>query len=135
VLSQDTGFSRPYGSNPYVGYDSIDQPPFFPVENLDDDRLPPKERVVLLDRSGETLVVPIAMLEAAGTLDVEVAGETLTVEWVPGVRSALNSRSIADAQERGSARVTNAAGELVAFDTPFWFAVAAFRPDVHIFGQ
>ena len=78
---------------------------------------------------------PIATLEAAGTLYVEVAGETLTVEWVPGVRSALNSRSIADAQERGSARVTNAAGELVAFDTPFWFAVAAFRLDAQIVGQ
>jgi len=27
ILSQNTGFSRPYGRNPYVGYDTIDQPP------------------------------------------------------------------------------------------------------------
>jgi hypothetical protein len=135
VLSQDTGFSRPYGANPYVGYDTIDQPPFFPVENLDDDRLPPKERVVLLDRPGETIVVPFSTLELAGAIEVEVAGEPLTVEWVTGVRSALNDQSIVDAEDRGSARVTNAAGELVAFDTPFWFSVAAFRPNAEIVGS
>ena len=79
--------------------------------------------------------IGVAELEAAGTIDVEVRGEALTVEWVPGVRSALNEQSIDASEERGYARVTNAAGELVAFDTPFWFAVAAFRPDAQIFGQ
>ncbi len=132
VLSQDTGFGRPYGANPYTGYDSIDQPPFFPVENLDDTRLPPKERVVLLDRQDETVVVPFAALEAAGSVEVEVGGETLLVEWVPGVRSALDAPAIPDSEERGSARVTNATGELVPYDTPFWFAVAAFRPDATV---
>ena len=28
VLSQDTGFRRDYGRNPYVGYDRVDNPPF-----------------------------------------------------------------------------------------------------------
>ena len=28
VLSRDTGFNRPYGSNPYAGYDRVDLPPF-----------------------------------------------------------------------------------------------------------
>ena len=28
VLSRDTGFSRDYGRNPYVGYDTVDQQPF-----------------------------------------------------------------------------------------------------------
>lgn len=132
VLSQNTGFGRPYGSNPYGGYDTIDQPPFFPVENLDDDRLNPKERVVLIARADESVAVSFAALEAAGAIDVEIGDETLSVEWVPGVRSALDSRSIAEGAERGSARVTNADGELVPYDTPFWFAVAAFRPDAQI---
>lgn len=132
VLSQNTGFDRAYGQQPYVGYDSIDQPPFFPVSNLDDDRLPPKERVALIDRPGDTVVVPFSALEAAGTIAVDVAGEMLSVEWVGGVRSSLNSQLIGDSEERGSARVTNAAGELVTFDTPFWFAVAAFRPDARV---
>ncbi|MGI9658977.1 MAG: DUF3179 domain-containing (seleno)protein [Gaiellaceae bacterium] len=135
VLSQDTGFDRPYGQQPYVGYDSIDSPPFFPVANLDDDRLPPKERVALIDRAGDTVVVPFSALETAGTIPVEVAGEMLTVEWVGGVRSSLNGQTIGDSEERGAARVTNAAGELVTFDTPFWFAVAAFRPDARVVAQ
>jgi hypothetical protein len=132
VLSQNTGFSRPYGRNPYVGYDSIDQPPFFPVENLDDNRLPPKERVVLLDRPSGTVAVAFSALAAAGTIEVEVDGELLTVEFVPGVSTALGSESIPDGEDRGSARVTDENGSLVAFDTPFWFAVAAFRPDATI---
>ncbi|MGI9659068.1 MAG: DUF3179 domain-containing (seleno)protein, partial [Gaiellaceae bacterium] len=135
VLSQDTGFDRPYGQQPYVGYDSIDQPPFFPVANADDDRLPPKERVALIDRGDDTVVVPFGALEAAGTISVDVAGEMLTVEWIGGVRSSLNGQSIGDSEERGSARVTDAAGELVTFDTPFWFAVAAFRPDARVVDQ
>ena len=47
VLSTDAGF-RNYGVNPYPGYDTVDQPPFFPADNLDDGRLPPKARVVFL---------------------------------------------------------------------------------------
>jgi hypothetical protein len=132
VLSQNTGFSRPYGRNPYVGYDSIDQPPFFPVENLEDNRLPPKERVVLLDRPSGTVAVAFSALAAAGTIEVEVDGELLTVEFVPGVSTALGAESIPDGEDRGSARVTDENGSLVAFDTPFWFAVAAFRPDATI---
>jgi len=80
-------------------------------------------------------VVLFGTLESAGTVEVEVGGETLTVEYVPGVRNALNATSITAAEERGSARVTKAAGELVAFYTPFSLAVAAFRPDAQIVGQ
>ena len=28
VLSRSTGFDRPYGGNPYSGYDRVDRPPF-----------------------------------------------------------------------------------------------------------
>ncbi|MFO7544482.1 MAG: hypothetical protein R6W77_03200 [Trueperaceae bacterium] len=28
VLSRDTGYDRPYGANPYVGYDDVDAPAF-----------------------------------------------------------------------------------------------------------
>ncbi len=132
VLSQDTGFDRPYGLNPYEGYDSVDSPPFFPAANLDDDRLLPKERVVFVD--GENaVVIPFSALEAAGTIEFTADGEALVAEWVPGVQSALDSQAIGSSDEVGSARVTSAAtGQLASFDTPFWFAVAAFRPDAAI---
>ena len=42
VLSRETGHSRPYGQNPYEGYDDVDSPPFLATANDDDDRLPPR---------------------------------------------------------------------------------------------
>jgi hypothetical protein len=133
VLSRDTGHSRPYGANPYQGYDNVDSPPFFPAENLEDERLSPKERVVFLERNGEAVAIPFPALERAGTIGVEVGGERLEASWVGEVRSALDDDAIADGRVVGSATVHSAeTGELVPFDTPFWFAVAAFRPDVRI---
>ncbi len=48
VLSRDTGFSRSYGSNPYVGYDRVDRPPFL-FYGDQGARLLPKERVAAID--------------------------------------------------------------------------------------
>jgi hypothetical protein len=131
VLSRDTGHERPYGQNPYSGYDSVDSPPLFPAENLDDDRLPPKERVVFVQRGGEAVAVPFSVLAEKRELRVEVGGDELVVRWRPGVASALDSSSIPEGRDVGAAEV-RLDGELVAFDMPFWFTVAAFRPDVRI---
>jgi hypothetical protein len=133
VLSQDTGFERDYGRNPYAGYDDVDSGPLFPAAGVDDDRLLPKERVVFIERGDEAVAIPFSQLAKATTMSVEVDGERLEVQWVPGVRSALDSSFIAGGREVGAAEVTSAeSGEAVPFDQPFWFAVAAFRPNVRI---
>lgn len=133
ALSRNTGYSRPYGQNPYTGYDDVDSPPFFPAENEDDERLPPKERVVYVERSGDAVAIPFSALAKEREIKVEVGGERLVVTWLSGVRSALDSTSIAAGRDVGSASVRCAAtGNLVRFDQPFWFAVAAFRPDVRV---
>jgi hypothetical protein len=135
VLSRETGASRSYGQNPYTGYDDVDTGPFFPVAGKDD-RLSPKERVVFLERGDDAAAIPFSALEERKRLELEVGGEAFLVEWVPGVASALDSASIAEGREVGSARVTAVvSGEKVAFDQPFWFAVAAFRPDVRLLGS
>jgi len=56
VLTRETGFDRAYGSNPYQSYDDIGSPPIFAVP--EDDRLPPKERVVYVERGKESVAVP-----------------------------------------------------------------------------
>lgn len=133
VLSRETTYSRPYGENPYIGYDDVDSPPFAPVANADDDRLPPKERVVFVEHGGDAAVVPFSTLEETRSLSVEIGGEELLVSWRPGARSALDDAQIGEGREVGSVEVrTVDSGELVPFDTPFWFAVAAFRPDARI---
>jgi hypothetical protein len=135
VLSRETGIPRPYGRNPYTGYDDVTSPPFIPTENADDQRLLPKERVVYVVRNDEAVAVPLSALAKAKRMEVDVGGEPLVVEWVPGVRSALDHAAIAAGREVGSARVQTVAGKPVAFDLPFWFAVAAFRPHVRVVGR
>jgi hypothetical protein len=131
VLSRDTGFSRPYGQNPYVGYDSVDSSPLFPTKNADDERLPPMERVVFIERGDEAAVVPFSTLREKKVVRVEVGGSRLIVRWRPGVASSLDVDQSAAGRDVGTAEVRED-GRLVEFDSPFWFAVAAFRPDVRI---
>jgi len=131
VLSRDTGHARDYGNNPYSGYDDVDSPPFFPAANRDDGRLPPKERVVYVERGDDAVAVPFSVLERKRELEIEVGGERLLVRWRKGVASALDAGVIEEGRDVGAAEVL-AGGRLVPFEEPFWFAVAAFRPDVRI---
>ena len=103
----------PYGENPYLGTLDPARPAPFPVANGDDARLPPSERVVLVERGGEAVAVAVSLLEREGDVNVELAGETLRVR--------LNGRT---------ADVRDEAGRLVVFSEPFWFAVAAFHPGI-----
>jgi Protein of unknown function (DUF3179) len=133
VLSRETGFGRDYGRNPYAGYDDVDSGPFFPAAGADDDRLLPKERVVFVELGDDAVAVPFSVLAKEQRMEVEVGGERLEVLWVPGVRSALDSPFVEAGREVGSAQVrSHESGEPVAFDQPFWFAVASFRPDIRV---
>ena len=88
---------------------------------------------MLLLRDGETVAVPFTALQECSPIEVGLAGERLEVLWVDAVRSALGDLDIARADVVGSADVRSLeTGERVPFDTPFWFAVAAFRPDARI---
>jgi Protein of unknown function (DUF3179) len=131
VMSRETGHARRYGENPYSGYDDVDSPPFFKAANSDDDRLPPKERVVFIERGGEAVAVPFSVLQRKKRMRVDVGGRSLLVRWRAGVASSLDTPGVADGRDVGAAEVRD--GErLVAFDEPFWFAVAAFRPNTRV---
>lgn len=132
VLSRETGFDRPYGGRPYGGYDELGSPTVTGSKNSSDDRVPLKERVVFVERGEEAVAVPFSALEAAGEVEVEVGGDLLRITWLPDVLSPFGSDDL-DGKVVGSAEVRLAeTGEIVVSDTPFWFAVAAFRPDVRV---
>jgi hypothetical protein len=136
ALSRDTRFSRPYGQNPYTGYDDVDSGPFFGAANEGDKRLPPTERVVYIERGEDAVAVPLSWLAQEKRVVVEVGGEKLEVVFTATASSALDSADIAEGRQVGTAEVRSlATGKLVAFDQPFWFAVAAFRPDVRVMGR
>jgi Protein of unknown function (DUF3179) len=131
VLSRDTGHDRPYGANPYECYDDVDSSPLFPVANAGDERLPPKERVVFVERGDDAVVVPYSALERKPAVRVVVGGEQLVVRFRHGPVSALDTPAIAEGREVGAAEVLRD-DRLVEFEEPFWFVVAAFRPDARI---
>jgi hypothetical protein len=136
VLSRDTGVPRPYGQNPYTGYDDVDTGPFFGAATAGDDRLPPKERVVYVERGETAVVVPLSWLAREKRVVVEVGAEQLEVVFTGTATSALDTADISHGRQVASADVRSlATGEPVAFDLPFWFAVAAFRPNVRIVGE
>jgi hypothetical protein len=131
VLNLFTGWARAYGENPYAGYDSVDSPPIFATKNADDDRLPPKERVVYVEVGDKAFAFPFPTLAEKRTIDVETDAGMLVVRWRPGVVSALDAITVAGGRDVGAASVF-LDGKPVPFTEPFWFTVAAFRADIEI---
>ncbi|MBA3348877.1 MAG: DUF3179 domain-containing protein [Actinobacteria bacterium] len=117
VVGRETGHDRPYGTNPYPGYDDADSGPWFAAANEDDRRLRPKEVVVFVEQAGEAIVVPVSVLQGGRTVRARLAGRELTVRRVRGGVEVLSG------------------GRAIPHTEPFWFAVAAFRPNVRIVRQ
>ncbi len=105
VLSQDTGFDRRYGANPYVGYDNPNGGLLFGLPDDPDQRLPIKQRVIGLAAGSASVAVVRVGLEGRGPLDVRVGRGVLTLWHLPGQRSALDAPDIADGDDIGTVRV------------------------------
>jgi len=78
VLSRDTGYTRNYGRNPYVGYDRIDQSPFLFDGKLDS-RLSPMERVVAMSLGGEDVAYPFSVLGERRVAADQVDGQPVVL--------------------------------------------------------
>ena len=116
VLSRDTGFNRPYGQNPYVGYDRADSPPFLFQGDLDG-RLQPKERVAAVSIGDEDAAFPFSVLAEERVVHYTVGGQDLVVFFKPGTRSALDGPLIGDSDEVGATGVfdVNLEGQTLTF--------------------
>ena len=126
IMETPKGFLRPYGANPYVGYDSSAFPFLFDGEVPDDIR--PLEYVVI---SGDNAWA-LGSLREKGRIETE----NLILEWQPGRASALDSRKIADGRDLGIVTVSkkNADGktELAPYKISFAFVWHAFNPEADI---
>ncbi len=101
VLSQTTGFDRPYGQNPYSGYDRPGNKPFLFKGPLDSSRNP-MERAVVVRHKGEEYLLSYDELSEEGIHQFELSGEFLVLLFSPGARSALDTESIASGRKVGS---------------------------------
>lgn len=103
VLSRETGFSRPYGRNPYAGYDDVNRPPFLYIGPRTPDQLPPVARVLTLDLNGEAVAYPYDVLEREHVANDNVGGVEVVILWAPGTASALDTSDIAAGRDVGAA--------------------------------
>ena len=101
VLSRETGYNRPYGNNPYAGYDNINSSPFLYDGPTTPGQLSPLTRVTTVDLNGEAVAYPNDVLEQERVVNDTVGGIDLVVIWQSGLASVFGGSS-ADGQDVGS---------------------------------
>jgi hypothetical protein len=104
VMSRNTGFTRNYGQNPYVGYDSVDSSPFL-YSGETDSRLLPMERVVTVSLAKVDVAYPVKVLRRLGVIHDQTEDQELVVFYQPGANSALDSSTISEGRDVGSTGV------------------------------
>jgi hypothetical protein len=125
VLLRPKGFDRPYGTNPYVGYDADPSARPRLYGGRLDPRLPPLERVVAVFAARDAVVVPFSRLARRPVIAGSVGGRPLVVLYARGVASALDESAIARSRDVGTAGAFDqrARGRALRFtaDGPDWF--------------
>lgn len=115
---------RPYGANPYSGYDTSGFP--FLYDGEVPEGIAPLDHVVVVDGKAWSL----ALIKAKTPF---VQGD-LTITWQAGQNSALDARDITKGRDIGNVTVTqkndtSGMTEDVAYDVTFAFVYHAFTPD------
>ena len=124
LIPNDPGV-RPYGRNPYAGYDTAARP--FLYSGAMPEGINPMARVVAVRRGGKAIAVAMALLRDKKQL--EIGGVRLT--WRAGQASAVDTREIAKGRDVGTV-AASVAGRDVPYDVTFAFVFHAFHPNEKI---
>ena len=122
VLVPNDPTARPYGRNPYAGYDSEEQP--FLYRGPMPEKLPAMARVVVV--GGEAWALDLVRERQRIETDSHV------IAWTAGQASALDAREIAQGREVGTVTVqkkTDQGLQDAVYDVTFAFVFKAFHPD------
>jgi len=111
VLSEDTGYARDYGHNPYAGYEDSESFIFSPSEL--DTRYPGKDIFVAFVVGNTPVAVPWDALHTGGEYETTVEGQQIMLM-----------------KEGGELRITSESGEEVPFYFEMWFSWAVQHGDV-----
>jgi len=126
VLVAHSTFSRPYGSNPYVGYDTSVRPFLFAGDLPPD--IDPMVRVVVVD--GKAWSLPY--LKKRG----RVEDDDLVLTWTAGQNSALDTRFIYKGRDVGNVTVQRKSDSGLndaVHHVTFAFVFHAFHPEGRLF--
>lgn len=104
VLSRDTGVSRNYGSNPYAGYDNVNQFPFLFDGKLDDQILP-MTRVLGITYQENSTAYTYDRLFNDLVINDSLGDNPIVIFWKTGTASAVDSSSIQDGRDVGTTGV------------------------------
>ena len=117
VLSTNTGHDMKYGTNPYTGYDNLEntQPRLFKGEV--DSRLPAMERVVDVQVNGKYKIYPLSVISQEEVINDSFEGQPLLILYTSKTVSILDEKNIAESKEIGSVTVfkPEVNGELLTF--------------------
>ncbi len=98
VLSRETGHFRPYGKNPYRGYDRIGDQPFLFTDPVDP-RLPAMERVINVTVRGKHKVYPFSLFRDQPVINDKVNDLTVVIFSHQRTLSVLDQEEIARSRE------------------------------------
>jgi Protein of unknown function (DUF3179) len=105
VLSRDTGYDRPYGQNPYTGYDNVNQSPFLYSGPPIPGKLRPMARILIVVLNGAAVVYPFDVLKQVHVVNDTVGKTDVVVLWTPGTASPLDTTTVAGGRDIGSTSV------------------------------
>ncbi len=104
VLSRNTGYQRNYGSNPYAGYDDINNTPLLLDKDFEG-KLRPMEKVVGVKIKDDTRTYPYHITQKEKIINDKIHGTEIVVFHLDGARSALDAPKIAKSREDGTTGV------------------------------
>jgi hypothetical protein len=153
VLSQDTGFGRPYGADPYGDYYTSPDI-LFPVSHRDD-RLGPKEIVVGLENDGTYRAYRLQHIEDDNVINDEIKGRSIVLVslhpfMVRAYDRVVDGQTLELQRDNGNiidltGSVWNFDGEAIEgemkgkqltrlpFDEGFWFEWVAFHAETELY--
>ncbi|PJA99302.1 MAG: hypothetical protein CO128_03960 [Ignavibacteriales bacterium CG_4_9_14_3_um_filter_30_11] len=101
VLSRETGFTRYYGQNPYIGYDNINSKPFLYRGKIDK-RLPPNEKILAIEFDGNYKAYPYSITEKMKIINDDFVGNPVLILHLIGAGSALETKDISKSRNVGT---------------------------------
>jgi hypothetical protein len=122
VLVPSDPNARPYGRNPYAGYDSGERP--FLYRGPMPEAIAPMARVVVVGQEAWAL----ELVRARERIETD----SHVIAWTAGQASALDTREIADGRDVGTVTVREKTADGLrdaAYDVTFAFVFKAFHPD------
>lgn len=104
VLTQETGFERSYGENPYVGYDDASSLPIMFKGGVNAS-LAPMEKVVAVKVNDRAVAYPGFVTASKGAINDEICDVPIVVFHTDGAVSAMDRQSIRNSRQVGSTGV------------------------------